>query len=355
MDYAIAEEGKAKARVPTADIPEHARSAGFYNPRMRIDRDISSAVFSVFAGRYKEAFGRNPLVCDAMCATGIRGIRYFLESGCDIVMNDANENAVGLAKENAESSGAKAEFFNEDANVFLSGRKFDGIDLDPFGTPQPYMDSCARSLRNFSLFAVTATDAPVLFGIYPKVGKRRYGTTTERCQCYRELGTRILLSFAIRRLAEYGKSFSPIFCYARAHYVRLFGLVRTSSETADTLLSMFEPAAHDTIRMRENIYMGPLGDSDFASDVCSVMKESGLSGRPFVCNESAISKEIAPPFYYDIHWAAKHFERKIESVESIVSKLKSNGYSAMRTNFCGHAVKTDAGLKAIVSLMEPLH
>ena len=173
MEFNIANEGLAKIKVPVSDIPEYGRKYGFYKPEMETDRNISVSVVSVFSRMFRDRTKREPSLCDLLCATGIRGIRYFLESGIPkIMLNDINENAFSLARENAISNNIDFEITNSDANELLSKNKFDIIDIDPFGSPCYFMDSAARSCSDFSLVCMTATDTAALFRNCPPLLRR---------------------------------------------------------------------------------------------------------------------------------------------------------------------------------------
>ena len=94
------------------------------------------------------------------------------EVGIPVTINDWNPKAIDLIRENTEMLGLNTEVTRGDANALMSSRKFDAVDIDPFGTPAPFVDSAARCARNY-LF-VTATDTAPLCGAHLKAGMRRY-------------------------------------------------------------------------------------------------------------------------------------------------------------------------------------
>ena len=55
-----------------------------------------------------------------------------------------------------------------------NGDRFDAVDVDPFGTPSPFVDCALRSIKDGGLLSVSATDSGVLCGVYPKVALRKY-------------------------------------------------------------------------------------------------------------------------------------------------------------------------------------
>jgi len=125
----------------------------FYNPVMALNRDL--AVLALQA--YQELVNRKISACEPLSGCGIRGIRWALEvEGVSrIVLNDINEKAAKLAGFNVQYSnlGKCISVLNEDANLLLSRyaaprKRFDYIDVDPFGSPVPYMESAIRALRD---------------------------------------------------------------------------------------------------------------------------------------------------------------------------------------------------------------
>ena len=59
----------------------------------------------------------------------------------------------------------------------MSEEKFGFVDLDPFGTPAPFIDAAIRSSGKY--LGVTATDTAPLCGAHLKAGIRRYGKTSQ--------------------------------------------------------------------------------------------------------------------------------------------------------------------------------
>ncbi len=88
-------EGKAIIKVPTAKIVSKELEV-FYNPVMRLNRDISIELCKTLAKNWHFA--------DIVAASGIRSIRFLKELKTsqikEICINDYDENAVKNIKEN---------------------------------------------------------------------------------------------------------------------------------------------------------------------------------------------------------------------------------------------------------------
>lgn len=363
--YKIIKEGDVYINVPDVKIPEEGKGIGFYNPRMKMDRDISVAIFATFVKKFNI---RNPLILDLMAASGVRGLRYKKEVGGNVILNDISEKACNLIKSNAEQNSLNVEIINKDARLLAmnfekDGVVFDFIDIDPFGSPKDFINCCIPLTKDVTLLSITATDTPVLFGLYPDVCLKRYGYKVEKLICYREIGTRVLLSYTIKKFEESEKSITPLLCYSTAHYVKLFLIASNKfSKNSMAISKSFESLEkyEEWIRLSEKdalkiknigkIYLGALHNKDFCNYVLEEIKLRNLDGAKII--KLAI-EEIEIPFYYDLHYIAKKFKiREIPKIEEILENLRKSGFSASRTVFCERGIKTDAKARELIYFMK---
>ncbi len=237
----IIQEGKAKILVPEIREIVSADMPVFYNPKMRVNRDL--AVLGLeFLGR---KLNRELMVADPLSASGIRAIRFLKETPWvgKVFVNDINEKAVQVIKENFrlnEISPDRYEVHKQDANFFLRknwGFGFDYVDLDPFGTPVPFVESVALSMKRGGILSLTATDTAPLSGTYPKTCLRRYGARPIRNEFKHEIGIRILIKKVIELGAQYDIAMVPLFAYSHLHYFKLFFLKDRGAKLTDSLMS----------------------------------------------------------------------------------------------------------------------
>ncbi len=182
----IVKEGKARIIVPklkafVKDPSDYAPSKApvFYNPVMELNRDI--AVLAVQA--FRRIVNREISICEPLTGSGIRGVRFGTEiKGVSVLVGDITERAAQLALRNVELNGLqdRVKVEHNEANCLLSchgapKKRFDVVDVDPFGCPVPYLDSAVRALRGNGLLAVTATDLAPLCGVNEKACIRKYG------------------------------------------------------------------------------------------------------------------------------------------------------------------------------------
>jgi tRNA (guanine26-N2/guanine27-N2)-dimethyltransferase len=189
---------KLKAFVKTPSEYAPSKAPVFYNPVMELNRDIAVLALQT----YQKLLNQEISVCEPLTGCGVRGVRFAVEvKGVKkVLINDINRKAFQLANHNVQMSGLSGRITvaNEDANCLLGcygapSKRFDAIDIDPFGSPVIYLDSAIRALRNGGLIALTATDMASLCGVYPKACIRKYGGKPLRTEYCHELAVRLWL------------------------------------------------------------------------------------------------------------------------------------------------------------------
>ena len=222
QEFVQIQEEQTKLLVPVSSLTDAvpSKSPAFFNKMAKLNRDISILAYRAFAMEVKESRNRSSMIgnngfmelsnneaitfADALSGTGARALRVAVEAPeiAEIHINDINQLAVDKAKLSAEINGVGYKcFFNyNDVHKFLAEhktkdeRRFVIADLDPFGSPTPYIDSLLRSVRNGGLISVTATDTAVLCGVYPKVCIRKYLGRPINNGFSNETGIRLLIS-----------------------------------------------------------------------------------------------------------------------------------------------------------------
>ncbi len=369
-----AKEGKIKLFAPKESLYE---AAVFYNPRMIFNRNISVAAIQSFQ---KDA-ERKITILDALSASGIRGLRYAKEvSGIkEVCLNDKNPVAFKLIKKNIglNKLSKKCKAAKTDANILMHQKVFDVIDIDPFGSPNIFLDAAARSIYHKGFLAVTATDTAPLSGTYPETCFKKYGIHSMKTDYYSELGVRILISYIIFSLARRDRAFVPVLSFAKNHYFRVFGRIEHAGEIKE-LLKRFGFVMHcnrlksatsggcgnrktgelelkcscgNKFEFCGPVFLGNISDKKFCSQAAKECKK-----RKFIAEET-LAKQLAreselPPFYYDLHYLAKVAKTRLPKIEDFIAELKKKGFKAGRTHFCPTAAKTDASYEKIVKMLE---
>lgn len=183
-------------------------------------------------------------ILEALSASGLRAIRYGKEIPHvkQIVANDFSPNAVESIKQNITYNNVQDKVVaNEgDAIVYMAQQQsnFHVIDLDPYGTAAPFMDSALQAIKDDGLLLVTCTDLGVLAGNgYPEKCFALYGGTNLWGDATHESALRVVLHMIATTAAKYKKTIEPQLCLSIDFYVRLFIKVKTSPIKVKELLS----------------------------------------------------------------------------------------------------------------------
>ncbi|RLG49021.1 MAG: tRNA (guanine-N2)-dimethyltransferase, partial [Thermoproteota archaeon] len=213
------EEGPARFYASPIEPGEEPSSSMpvFYNPAMKVNRDLAVAVYRAAGGG---------TAADVMAASGVRVIRLVLEGGCaEALANDRSPMAYLAMRMSFRESGVmdRVRLTMRDANLLMeelgaSGARVDYLDLDPYGSPAPFLRSAVGAVRRGGVLAVTATDTAVLFGVYPHKTLRAYWAWGVKTDFMKELGARVLLGFIARVAASRDLWVEPLIYHATRHY-----------------------------------------------------------------------------------------------------------------------------------------
>ena len=228
-------EGSTTLLVPKESLRTNVppRTPAFFNPAARLSRDISVKIYTSFIRLNSCQFKKEPItLADAFSGVGARSIRVAKETPLvdKVILNDLNPVAIEAAKGSAKLNYVeyKCSYSQKDVHVFLNERdshkkeRYVIVDLDPFGSPSPYVDSLLRAVTDGGLISVTATDTAVLYGKYPKVCFRKYYSKPINCSYSNETAIRILISFLGLVAGRMDLSIEPIFAHSHRHYSRVY-------------------------------------------------------------------------------------------------------------------------------------
>ena len=242
-------EGRTTLFVPKDSVRSKVppRTPAFFNPAARLSRDLSILIYTSFIRLNSFQFKNVPItLADAFSGVGARSIRVAKESPLvdKVILNDLNPVALQAAKKSAEINyvGDKCSYSQKDVHAFLNERgsnkkqRYVIADLDPFGSPSPYIDSLLRAVVDGGLISVTATDTAVLYGKYPKVCFRKYFSRPINCTYSNETAIRILISFIGLLAGRMDLSIEPVFAHSHRHYSRVYVRVHVSSNEANKLV-----------------------------------------------------------------------------------------------------------------------
>lgn len=434
----------------------------FYNPVMKFNRDCSILLLNALGNDGKrdsenknnkednkkdskeppqediKEKNKNMLIALPLAGSGIRGLRFLKELKKGIIeeihFNDYKENFIGMMKKNLKlnkitlnkttritkttqiTQTPKIQIHNTDANLFLlNSLGFDYIDIDPFGTPNPFLDSAVKRISRGGILAVTATDTSALAGTYPLAAKRKYFATPMLNHLMHELGLRILVRKVQMIGGQYDKALVPVFSYAKDHYYRIFFRCGKGKSKVDEILAKHKyflycnkcmnfcvseynkekcSCGNEFRRDKYNCENGIKRDkyccvNENNKDKCSLENEMAYCGLLW-CG-SLFDKELIKEMkklnyiktigqenkeniaffkllldeyseeklaeivgFYEFPEIMSKYKSKIKKVvglNELIQKLKKLGYNAVRTHFGKQGIKSDVSVKELVKII----
>jgi len=389
----VAKEGSVSVIVPKLEAYvkeawEYAPSKApvFFNPIMELNRDL--AVLALQA--YQRMAGREVSVCEPLAGCGVRGIRFAMEvKGIrKIVLGDLNPKAVELAQLNLKRNKLtkRISVVNEDANLLLSRhaaprKRFDFIDVDPFGSPVPYLDSAVRALRDGGLLALTATDMAPLCGVHPRASIRKYGGRSLRTEYCHELALRLLIGCLAMTAAKHEIGIEVMFSHSTNHYVRVYAFAQHGARKGDNGIQRMGYVLHcfaclhretrkgiisplkrkckecgSTLSVAGPLWLGKISQEKF----CASMKRE-VAGRNLKQQKeilrllSLIQNEAeGPATYYVTDKICRKLNLSTPPLIKVINEIKEEGFHATSTHFNRKGFKTEAPAGVIKEIITKL-
>jgi tRNA (guanine26-N2/guanine27-N2)-dimethyltransferase len=344
------------------------------------------------------ATGEKIEVVDAFCASGIRGIRYAKENRnvAKLTSLDIEKKAIALAKRNAKAnrlgkspkSGEK--FAAVCANISRAAFELDAdfLEIDPFGTPSPYLLDAFRffNTKKAAYLSVTATDVAVLCG--GKLGPclKNYHSVPMNNEFTHETGLRILIKRIAEVAAEFNMGITPLVSFSDRHYLKSILSVRRSAELAEKSMKSLGyvsyckkcgwrgsdrfpvPCANCAESCSEGetgsgkqetlfagpLWLGELHEQGFLGAMRVLNEKRGYSDREEIAKMLALMEGECgmPPYYYDVHQMCRTLGTGgVPRMERAIERIAGAGHAVRRTHFSPVALKTDAPYEIVAEAM----
>lgn len=325
----------------------------------------------------------------------MRSCRYGLEipEAGKIVANDMLAEAVKSINKNVEYNKLtdKVVANQGDAIKFMGStdEKFHIVDLDPYGTAAPFIDSAIQCLEDDGMLLVTCTDAGVLAGSgYPEkcfalYGGNNFGNAYVNGESNHEVGIRLILNLIASTAAKYKKTIEPMLSLSIDYYFRVLVKVKTSpinvkNHASETMLTYgCNGCGHKIVQplgMKNNTkfqypkLQGPISSNcqycGTSYNVAGPMYAGNLHNREFIdkvlkINESS-DKEIYAtherikgmltlasnelddaPFFFNLNQLCSIFKSPPISIEQYTKAVGNLGYKVSLTHAKKNCVKTN--------------
>ena len=340
-----------KAELPAGDV--HAGMEVFYNPVMASNRNISVLLLNSIENTQMN-------ICDPLAGSGIRSLRFLkeLKKGKikQLYVNDMKENFKEVFNDGLKLNKLKPKnltLSNKDANLFLQEHiGFDYIDIDPFGSPNPFLASAVARISREGIIAVTATDTAALTGTYPKVTPRKYWAVSLKNYLMHEIGLRILIRKVQLQGIQFEKALIPILSYSKDHYFRIYFRNEKGKEKCDEMVKQHQYLlfCNNCLNFKTSIYnneicacknkfvfAGPLWTGKLQEEK---LLEKMVENNPFHEEQKLLEllwgeAKFPQVGFYDLHEIARKLKMDPPKMEVALKKLKG-----VRTHFSMTGVKS---------------
>ncbi len=343
--------------APTSSQGPGAKASGevFYNPAMAGSRTRS--VLLLKHAIDEGLLGKGAIYAlDGLTASGLRARRWLNELPAEMASRisativDLDKDALGWAEESHKHfppGHGKGELQPVSGDlrveVLRSGRHW--VDIDPYGSPNPFIDSAMQSMARSGVMEVSATDTAALTGSSKTALMRRYGARVRTDSLSHDSGMRVLLATLSRAAAKHDRSIEPLLSVWDSHHLRVsFRVVKgvsaaniledsigwrvfspTKEEVATSIelgmhprsnmeslpmhcmLPLGFPIEREDARISGPLWIGPTGD---ASAMSSLTEEEALE----VCG---------PEFFEEdpVGWNERRFEMERRAVARSVRSI----------------------------------
>ncbi|XP_071275071.1 tRNA (guanine(26)-N(2))-dimethyltransferase isoform X2 [Agelaius tricolor] len=422
-------EGRATIVFPSANEV-------FYNPVQGFNRDLTCAVLTEFARLWlrpkgirvvlpgEEEPGGSPQsppeagdppgapetprtarpgepcegglrVLEALAASGLRSVRFAREvPGLGaIVASDCSPRATELMARNVARNGVEGLVTPQlaDARMLMYQSKaqrqpFDVIDLDPYGSPAPFLDAAVQAVSEGGLLCVTCTDMAVLAGNSAETCYSKYGAVSLKGKFCHEMALRIVLHSLDLRANCYQRFVAPLLSVSADFYVRVFVRVFTGQAKVKASASKqalvfhctgcgshhlqrlgrasshgssfkYSPATGPPVgptcefcqqrhQVGGPVWAEPLHDPSFVEGLLAALERSPgrFQTEPRMRGMlSVIAEELSDvPLYYTLDGLSSTVRSNTPALLQLRSALLHAGFRVSLSHACRNAVKTDA-------------
>jgi tRNA (guanine26-N2/guanine27-N2)-dimethyltransferase len=371
--------------------PISAGVTGFYNPAMAAPRTRSVLLLAdALEHDWLKGSTGGLRVLESLCSTGTRSRRWSSEipenllENVVITANDRDAGAIEWAKSYGDDSIIR--WSQEDARILMHRESFQWIDIDPFGSPIPFIDSAMQSLPRVGMLEVTATDTAALCGSAQDAGKRRYGSVGLNDAYRHDDAIRILLATIAKAAARHDRIIEPILSLFDGHHLRVSVRVlksrKKASKVGETIGWRHRDAAA-TLSLEKvepcsgPLWIGPLCDAKIASrmteekalELCGA--DEGIMPEYWTSNDLELSRrEIIRSVRFIADSAdlmsRDHLFMPIDllprlaglggppAMNALIESLKNAGYCAARGPYMDPTILTDATLTELISVVRNL-
>ena len=217
----------------------------FYNPAM--SRSRTRSVLLMQYAIENILVGNGPIYAVVVLAARGLGARRWLnelpkESAERIhaTIIDMNQYALDLALKTHEEfppdhSKGELSAINGDLRSAILNQGWHWVDIDPYGSPTPFLDTAIQSMARKGIIEVSATDTAALTGSSKNPLLRRYGARVRNDGLAHDSALRVLLATVGRVASKHERRIEPLISIWDSHHLRVSMRVIRSIEGANKI------------------------------------------------------------------------------------------------------------------------
>lgn len=347
----------------------------FYRPHSKITRDLG-----VLAAKVYKQTQEKLRVLDVMTGCGVRSIRYYLESDADYIWsNDSNPENKETIEYNLgfilQENKGKISYQNAN-NIFFECYNnkdyYDLVDVDAFGSPNPYLSTALWATKIGGLIYLTCTDGRTGTGHLPEKCLQVYGSYGRSHPAAQEQVLRLIIGSALQQAATMGLGIEPIFSFFTGQnyrvMLRLLPKINLSLDNYGFLGYCHQCGEYATISYQQ------LGKSrcydqeekqDYNYTISGAMWLGNLHNKEYLKTmknlainlkwrkvrdllSTMINESNFPPYFYTLGEIGRRGKLDIPKRSQLITALENQGFSATITHINPQAIKTNATLKKCI-------
>ena len=366
MQTIVENNSRIKIEPPQKDV--HKKMKVFYNQVMESNRNITILLLNALENQYLN-------LADPLAGSGIRSIRFMKELTAGkinhLFVNDQKELFKTYFNQTLrlnQLSKKNFSIFNEEASLFLLNRVndknkpehfcgyFDYIEIDPFGSPNPFLSAAIARIARTGILAITATDLAALTGTYPASAKRKYWSTITKNQMMHESGLRILIRKVQLLGMQFDKALFPVLAYYKDHYFRIYFRSLKGKEKCDEIAKQ-----HLYLLNNKNTLEFEISSHNYKKDFTAIgplwagkLFDKALLRRMIEINVfnqekkflDLLSQEKDAVGFHDLHELSRKYQFETPKIELALKKLNGT-----RTHFSPTGIKTNKKVQEIIKII----
>jgi tRNA (guanine26-N2/guanine27-N2)-dimethyltransferase len=360
-------EGKATFQIGEA----------FYNPKSKIVRDLGVLAALVYKKQYERL-----RILEAMAGSGIRSLRYYLESNADFVwVNEGNYQINSLLTQNLQETipdecyqlthwDAHRVFFD----CFNRRDYYDLVDVDCFGTAAPYLNTMLWATKLGGLMYLTSTDGRTLVGRTPNKSLQAYAAYPRSHPALQEQALRLIIGSVVQQAGTKGLGVEPIFAFFTGETYRImFRLIRYANLTSENygfLGYCHHCGNYQTLDWRK-LGKTVCPHDNLALTVSGAMWLGELHNRKYLQAMKAIAEQLQwskvvklllvmiaeatlPPYFFTLRSLGQRGKLDLPPRDLLIQALQERGYQASTTHINPEAIKTNADINTCIAISKSI-